>query len=549
MTAAREVYQASTNLEARPRSLARALAVARGVATVSVLGWSLVAAGVVARAVRFADNRALWYDEAMLALNLIERGFPELLRPLDYTQAAPPVFLLLEKLAVAGLGETEHALRLVPFLAGVTALILFRQLAARALPGLGGLVALALFAVTEPLVYWGTEAKQYSLDVLAAVALLYIASEPLLTGRLTGRRAAILAAVGALALFASYASVFVLAGIAAALVLGPLVGRRRPSSTTLAVSATWLLSVAVLFVLMVGTTAEIRTALELGTGDFRTPLDLARDAWRGFGDPGPFARTTVGVAALAAVLGVVFLRRRCPALLAALAMTLVATAAAAQADLYPFFNRFIIFLVPVVLLLVGAGVQELRDATAGRTRTVWVTTLLLLTTYPAGAAVQNLFDPPRVEETPDVLRPMEAKWRPGDSLFVAYLAQPALAYYAECEACGALDGKPNDDLRRLVLSARSRESEKGLRAGGRLAVGNVDHHVPYSKYVSHFARFRGERRVWVLLSSGWDHRFTAYVLDCLGRRIEAFESTNAAAYLYDFSRLPAGSDGCLPARG
>lgn len=545
----RAVAEASANLEARPSALARGLAAVRGVATVSVLGWSFVAAGVAVRAARFADNRALWYDEAMLALNVVERGFSDLLRPLDYTQAAPPLFLLLEKLAVAGLGESEQALRLVPFLAGVTALILFRLLAARVLPGLGGLVALALFAVAEPLVYWSTEAKQYSLDVLAAVALLYIASEPLLTGRLTGRRAAVLAAVGAVAVFASYASVFVLAGIAAALVLGPLVARRRPSTTALAVSATWLLSVAVVFVLMIGTTAEIRSALALGTGDFKTPLDLARDAWRGLSYPGPFARTSVGIAALAAALGVVFFRRRCPAFLAALAVTLVATFAAAQADLYPFFARFILFLVPLVLLLVGAGIQELRDATAGRTRTVWVTTLLLLTLYPAGAAVQNMFDPPKVEETPDVLRSMEARWRPGDSLFVAHLAQPALAYYAECEACGALDGKPSDDLRRLVLSARSRESEKGLRAAGRLAVGDVDYHVPYSMYVPYFARFRGEPRVWVLLSSGWDHRFAVYVLDCLGRRTEAFESTNAAAYLYDFSRLPAGANGCVPGRG
>jgi hypothetical protein len=545
----REVYQAPANLDTRPHALARGLAFTRGVATVSVLGWSLVAAGIVARTARFADNRALWYDEAMLALNVIERGFLDLLRPLDYTQAAPPLFLLLEKLAVSGLGESEPALRLVPFLAGVTALILFRQLTARALPGLGGLAALGLFAAAEPLVYWGAEAKQYSLDVLAAVALLYVASEPLLTGRLTGRRATVLAAVGALAVFASYASVFVLAGIAAALVLGPLIGRRRPSATTLAVCATWLLSVAVVLILIVGTTADIRTALALGRGGFDTPLELARHAWRAFSHPAPFARSTVGVAVLAAALGVVFLRRRCPALLAALAVSLVATTAAAQADVYPFFNRFILFLVPVVLLLVGAGVEELRDATAGRTRTVWLATLLLLTLYPAGVAARNLFDPPKVEETRDVLRPMESRWRPGDSLFVAHLAQPALAYYAECEACGALDGKPSEDLRRLVLSARSRDSEKGLRATGRLAVGDVDYHVPYSRYVPYFARFRGEPRVWVLLSSGWDHRFAAYVLDCLGRRTEAFESTNAAVYLYDFSRFPVGADGCAARRG
>jgi hypothetical protein len=359
----------------------------------------------------------------------------------------------------------------------------------------------------------------------------------------------VLAAVGAIALFASYASVFALAGIAAALLLGPLASRRGPSPATLAVCATWVFGLAAVLIAIVGTTAEIRAGLGLGAGDFPTPVEIARDAWRAFNYPGPFARTTVAVAVLSAALGVVFLRRRSPALLAALAVTLVSTAAAAQGDLYPSFGRFVLFLVPVVLLLVGAGVQELRDATARRTQTVWVATLVLLAIYPAGVAVQNLFDPPKGEEMRDVLRPMEARWRPGDSLFVANLARPALAYYAECEACGALDEKPTADLRRFVLSARSRESKRGLRAGGRLAVGNFEHHVPYSGYLSHFARFRGRPRVWVLLSSGWDHRFAAYVLDCLGRRTAAFESTNAAAYLYDFSRSPGAATGCVPGRG
>jgi hypothetical protein len=537
------MHQASSDLEARPRPLAHGLAFARGLATVSAVAWAVVAAGLVLRVVRFADNRPLWLDEAMLSLNIIERGFLGLLRPLDYLQAAPPAFLLLEKLAVVAFGPTEYALRLVPLLAAIAALIVFRQLSARVLPGLAGLVALGLFAVAEPLVYWSAEAKQYSVDVLAAVVLLHIASEPLLTGRLTARRASVLAAVGALAVFFSYASVFALSGIGAALILAPLLSRRRPSATAIAVSAFWILGFAAVFLFITATAADIRGALSLGEWNSGT-LRVPRDAWRAFSHPAPFSRTTTGLAVLMASLGALSLARHRLPLLVALAGTFVAVAVAAQAQLYPFVGRFVLFLVPLVLLLVGAGIQELREATAGRTSAIWVAPLLLLAAYPVGIAGANLVNPPVIEETRDVLRALEERWHPGDSLFVAHRSQPVLAYYAECEACGALDGTPTEDLRGLVLSARSPGSEMGLQAGGRIYIADIDDRTPIATVASRLAPLRGQPRAWVLISSGWDHASVGYVLDCLGQRLDGFETRNAAAYLYDFSGPASLSPGC-----
>ena len=78
----------------------------------------------------------------------------ELLETLDFTQAAPPAFLLSEKVAVVTLGSSEYALRFVPLLSGLAALILFRSVAQRFLQPFPALVALTLFAVAEPLVYY-----------------------------------------------------------------------------------------------------------------------------------------------------------------------------------------------------------------------------------------------------------------------------------------------------------------------------------------------------------------------------------------------------------
>jgi hypothetical protein len=524
--------------------LSRWLAVARGLATVSAVGWSLVAVGIVVRLVRFADNRALWMDEAMLSLNLLERSFGELLEPLDYTQAAPPGFLLLERLAVVTLGETEYALRLVPVLASIGALVLFRQLTARVLPGLGGLVALGLFAVAEPLVYFATEVKQYSVDVFLAVALLYVAAEPLVTGRLSARRAAVLAATGALAVWVSHPAVFVLAGIAAALLLAQLAADRRPSAALVATAASWLVSFALVFLFFADNTSDVRAALALGETDAGSPVQTARRAWRAFAYPGPFARTETALAALVAILGTYGLARRRFRVFAALAVTIGATAAAAVAGWYPFYDRFVLFLVPLVFLLVGAGVQQLREATAGRVGAVWVATLVLLTLYPAGVAAGNVLDPPQHEEVKGILATIEERWRPGDALYMARGSQSALAYYAECDACTALDGRPRDDLRRLILSARSGR-DRGLRSRGRLAVGNVRDFAPYETYVADFSAYRGEPRVWLFFSSAWNREFASYALTCLGRKVESFKAVNAVAYLYDFSGPRPDRPGCL----
>ena len=100
----------------------------------------LLVIGAVLRAAPFLLDRSLWLDEAKLALNVLERSPAQLFGPLDYGQAAPVGFLLLEKQAVAAFGEGERALRLVPLLAGVASLWLFFVVARRWLsPAAGGI--------------------------------------------------------------------------------------------------------------------------------------------------------------------------------------------------------------------------------------------------------------------------------------------------------------------------------------------------------------------------------------------------------------------------
>ena len=58
--------------------------------------WAFVALGVLLRVARYLMDYPLWWDEAFLAVNFIRRGYLDLLRPLDYNQVCPILFLWIE---------------------------------------------------------------------------------------------------------------------------------------------------------------------------------------------------------------------------------------------------------------------------------------------------------------------------------------------------------------------------------------------------------------------------------------------------------------------
>ena len=60
----------------------------------------IICFGILVRVIQYLYNRSLWADEAVLALNIVNRSYLELLQPLDYEQGAPIAFLWVEKLAI-----------------------------------------------------------------------------------------------------------------------------------------------------------------------------------------------------------------------------------------------------------------------------------------------------------------------------------------------------------------------------------------------------------------------------------------------------------------
>lgn len=416
------------------------------------LVFGLILLGVVLRLRQYLAGRSLWLDEAMLALNIVSRDFAGLLGPLDDNQGGPVGFLLAEKLVVTLLGNHELTLRLIPLLAGCASLVLFALLLRKGLAKIGAFTALTLFAVGEPLVYYASEVKQYSSDVFIALLLLWLASKSIIHEAheenlkstsfkfLRGKKS-MLTLGGIFAVWFSHPALFVLAGVGATLLLDDIIRKdyRRLKQTMLMI-ALWVVSFAVLYFISLRGLAANAFLREYWTDHFIPMPPWVNLAWFTHTfeyvliDPTGLHMGTWWPVALALILlGLVALLRHHWRFGAPLVLTLLVTLAASALGLYPFVGRMILFIAPVLLALLGAGV----DAPAGGFRRLrWVGNVVsvviavFLLYHPLNAAGQY-FNTPRYHEH---IRPVMAYLRehhnPGDVVYVYHWAVPAFRYYA-----------------------------------------------------------------------------------------------------------------------
>lgn len=134
----------------------------------------IFALGIFLRLKTYFYNLSFWYDEAALALNVMDRGFLGFFRYLDYIQCAPPLFMIFSKIATNIFGTKEWAFRLLPLIFGIASMFAFYYLSKDVLNKKWSiLIANFLFAVNFQLIYYCQEFKQYSLEVLVTILAIY----------------------------------------------------------------------------------------------------------------------------------------------------------------------------------------------------------------------------------------------------------------------------------------------------------------------------------------------------------------------------------------
>jgi hypothetical protein len=176
----------------------------------------LLAVGVAWRAARYLLQFPIWGDEAFVCLNFPEQTYLGLTGQLRHAQIAPILFLWSELTAFHWLGGSELALRLLPLLAGVGALLLFWRLCRRELSPLAALLAVGFLAVAYYPVRHSCEVKPYASDLLMAVALMGTATAWLRRPQQL-RWLVMLTLLAPVAMAASYPAVFVGGAVSLAL--------------------------------------------------------------------------------------------------------------------------------------------------------------------------------------------------------------------------------------------------------------------------------------------------------------------------------------------
>lgn len=372
----------------------------------------------------------------MLALNVVNRSYLELLQPLGYDQAAPPGFLWIEKTAIQVLSDSEYALRLFPLIAGIISMIAFYSLSKLTVTAIAVPVALFLFACSRYTLYYATEVKQYSSDVMLAI-LLALVLIPLRGQLLANRRKILLGMMGAIAVWFSHPVIFVLAGIEIAnWITIPANQRRAILINRSPAYGLWIISFATVYFTITANVMQNRSLQSAWGGEYPgTVFDLlwllesfGRFFYRPLGYIGPFDGVAI-VAFLAGCFAFFKLGRRIDLLIimAPAFTTLMAT----YLHKYPFRGRLILFLTPFFILVIAEGVAYLCAQFPRRKATGVLGGVLagLLLIPPANRATSFVFQPEMKEEIRPVLAYVKTHQQPTDRIYAD--AFNHVQYYAD----------------------------------------------------------------------------------------------------------------------
>lgn len=484
-----------------------------------VLAGIIIGFGIILRLIPYLHNRSLWLDETWLALNILQKSFSQLMGLLDRSQMAPIGFLFIEKTLVLTFGDSEYVLRLFPLLAGILSLFLFYGVARRILTLRGSTIALGLFAISEPLLRYSSELKQYSSDVTIALSIY-------LLGLICIQKEArfvlslfLLSIAGAILIWFSYPAIFSLGGMGITLTLYYLEDKKWHHVAWLSLPACfWLGSFALNYFTTLVLSQNPTMVNYWGSAFMPMPPNSIEDLmWYPtrffymFKNPGGLS--FYGLAAFCFVIGWVssFSEKRYACYM--LTLPILFTLFASGLEKYPFQGRLILFLVPVIIIFIAEGVDRIITVARPTGRIFWVSLCVLLFLVPVQKAIANLLNPGRIghhEEVRPVMDYLSEHYQKGDKLYLYHSSEGAYIYYAKRVGLGK------------VPYQRSVSSKKD-----------------WNNYITDLKGLQGTDRAWILFSHvhknhGVDEeKFFLYVLDGMGKMIDSFKRTGASVYLYE----------------
>jgi Dolichyl-phosphate-mannose-protein mannosyltransferase len=393
-----------------------------------------VALGVVLRIWEFGADFSLNHDDICLALNVLNRSARDLTRTLDFDQAAPLGFLWAERFVVSVSGGGERALRLLPLIAGVLAVVAFWLLADRILPRFEAIVATGFFAMSQALIGTSVQVKPYAIDVLVTIVMtqagLYLMRpnpDPVWVG--------VAAFLGAASVWVSFPVMFVMTGMGIVIAVKALRRGIRQGLYILPAFLAWTTSIVLAYFFSVrpgllnDRLARLDAYAEFPIHEPRAIYGWVITSLQNMGSICSSVRLAPLMAGAFVVSGcAVAVRRGQTSLLLAAPIFVCFVASVAQK--YPWLPRLLFFMVSLILLLTALECGSLANEIGVYARRAASILAAGALAYATLSAVKNVaFGDPGFDDPRGAVTSIVTRWHPGDHLYASGAGLPPVLYY------------------------------------------------------------------------------------------------------------------------
>lgn len=416
-----------------------------------VLG-CILATGVAFRLRALFAVRSLWFDEVSLAANIADRSLLELLTTqLSAHQSAPPGFLTASWFAYETAGTGLIWVRAVPFAAGVLTLVVGTHVARSVFHSfLAQAGFVAMLAWSPILIFYSTELKQYSTDVLVVTVALYLAHT--MAQRRSGWLAALLGFAAVISSLAGLIVFFLLALIvlSSGFAKQRLRGVYAAGQQHIAALCAWLFAATLHLIYTVVAGADREYMQEywraragfapqsLGSFDdvwwygdrFRELVWLTFDATEmvgpGMHNGAVWLVVAVGVLLVAAARSV--WRHNWTLQLAAL--MLLGAFMLAQFNAYPLSSRLALYLIPALVFLMASGIDRLWGSSRRVVgRPISVALALLLGASLIATSISQFAAPFLGKDMHGALKVVAREWQSGDAVWTVPTDMPVVEWH------------------------------------------------------------------------------------------------------------------------
>lgn len=402
------------------------------------LVYGVMGLALTASLIQFLYNRSLWFDEALLALNIMEKSSGELLKPLDLNQVAPILYLQITKLFSLLTPNAEYGLRLFPLICYWASLILFyKMLRLLFRENILIVVALCLFAFNHTIMYYSSEVKQYMVDVLVSVTFLYLVINYDKNRHLSHW---FLGVAGVFAIFLSSIAPIILLSSGMFLFWRAWSGAHRKQMINLFVTGiVWLIVFVGYFYLFIHDhpTREYMLHYWSREGAFLPQNIFSPETYHFFREKmmsqGHFAYAgfwgvLVGFLMVGVAGFVFFLRKGKPWMVLFIIAPAIIHLTLSALQLYPFGRRLTLYLMPQMVVFGVFGLQLLVQSRFLKDRKYLLRVVgLLVPVIAIGLLLGNF--PLQREEIKQSLRFIKQNSVPEQHLYASRGAIPALRYY------------------------------------------------------------------------------------------------------------------------